>query len=583
MKILKSQKMIFVALLAFFTVFVSVPEAAAAETATRKANAAKLGVIRGKVLDQRGIPIADATIAILRAGTSRILKQVHSASDGSFIAKILPGKYTVLAVAQGFNPETFSDVEVGRFTELNYGFKLERAGSGNTLPERRVDRNNPKWIIRSATNRSIYQNQEGELPIDSETAEFETAELPESGDERRGRRDGQTVVETFVASTNEGVYSGINAATLIPVGEKAELVLVGQTAIGSGQAPKRVEANLSFRPNDSHQLRLVTSFGTFGTIEGIGNDERETLSQVSVHATDEWRVREGIVLVYGFDYSRFVGAGGDSVLTPRLGLQFDVDAKTRFRSAYTAQTDNRTWAKAIELENAQVLFREPAAMEDIALEDGMPVMRDSRRLEFGIERVLDNSSVLEANVFFDSTLSRGVGFNRLPFDGLGENGITEFVGNQQGNAHGLRVVYTRRLGGRFSTSAGYSFGRGQRLSDTAVSDPADLFERGYFQTFFGSFEADLRTGTNVKTVFRLSPDATVFAIDPFQGRLAIYDPSLSVLVTQNLPTLGLPFRAEAVVDARNLFDFQTGVVTDEGSLRINSQRRMLRGGILVRF
>ena len=104
-----------------------------------------------------------------------------------------------------------------------------------------------------------------------------------------------------------------------------------------------------------------------------------------------------------------------------------------------------------------------------------------------------------------------------------------------------------------------------------------------FQSFFGQFEADLKTGTNVKTIFRLSPQATVFAIDPFQGRLAIYDPSLSILVTQNLPTLGFPFHAEAVVDARNLFGFQTGVSGEEGTLRMNSQGRMLRGGILVRF
>jgi len=116
-----------------------------------------------------------------------------------------------------------------------------------------------------------------------------------------------------------------------------------------------------------------------------------------------------------------------------------------------------------------------------------------------------------------------------------------------------------------------------------VSNPADLFREDYFQSLFGQFEADLRSGTNVKTIYRLSPAATIFAIDPFQGRLAIYDPGLSVLVTQNLPTLGLPFRAEATVDARNLFDFQTGIMGDEGSLKLTGQGRTLRGGILVRF
>jgi hypothetical protein len=87
----------------------------------------------------------------------------------------------------------------------------------------------------------------------------------------------------------------------------------------------------------------------------------------------------------------------------------------------------------------------------------------------------------------------------------------------------------------------------------------------------------------VRTIFRFSPQATVFAIDPFQGRLAIYDPSLSVMITQSLPSLGLPIRAEAIVDARNILDFQTGVSGEEGSLKLNSGRRILRGGILVRF
>ncbi|MEJ7700420.1 MAG: hypothetical protein WKF71_12350 [Pyrinomonadaceae bacterium] len=116
-----------------------------------------------------------------------------------------------------------------------------------------------------------------------------------------------------------------------------------------------------------------------------------------------------------------------------------------------------------------------------------------------------------------------------------------------------------------------------------MTNPANVFENDFFQTFVGQFDADFDTGTQVKTIFRLSPEATVFAIDPFAGRMAIYDPSLSIKVTQSLPTLGLPFRAKAVLDARNLFDFQTGVDGEEGSLKLNSGGRILRGGISLRF
>ncbi|MEJ7848150.1 MAG: carboxypeptidase regulatory-like domain-containing protein [Pyrinomonadaceae bacterium] len=555
-----------------FTVAASLPAASFANTAV-KSNSG-LGVIKGIVRDNGGSPIADATVAIFRVGTSNVLKQVRSAADGSFIAKILPGTYTVLAVAQGFNPVTLAAVEVGRSSQLNYGFKLERAGSGNTLPEKKLDRNNPKWVIRAAqTSRSIYQNQEGDDGVTvEETAEGAEVEVK--------KRSGHTVVETYFAGSDSGAYAGVNAATLVPLGENAEIVFAGQAGIGR-DAPQRFESLAKFRPVDGHQVRLNTSIASLGSF--TVNNANKSLAQFSVQALDEWNVREGLILVFGVDYSRFIGAGNDFSVSPRLGLQFDVDNKTRFRTAYTTQTEERTWGRAIELEDAQVTFRDPAVMQDFVVENEKPQMIKSRRFEFGIERVLDNKSSIEANAFFDATLGRGVGFTSQPFDALDSEGFGEFTGNQQGKAQGIRVVYSRRLSGRFSTSAGYSFGGGQKISEEGLSNPAELFQQDYFQSFFGQFEADLKTGTNVKTIFRLSPQATVFAIDPFQGRLAIYDPGLSVLVTQSLPTLGLPFHAEAVVDARNLFGFQTGVSCEEGGLRLNSQQRALRGGILVRF
>lgn len=573
-------KPILVALTVFSTVFAAALESQAKVVVESKGN---LGVIKGIVRDEGGTPIANATVAIFRVGTSKLLKQVRSASDGSFLAKILPGTYTILAVAQGFNPVTLSEVAVNRSTEHSYGFKLERSGSGNTLPEKKNDRNSSKWRIRAAqSQRSIYQNQDGSPPVDEnkagKTAVEETIAVAEREDEE-AKRSGQTVVETYFAGTENGNYAGVNFATLLPVGEKAEIVFAGQ--VGANDAPNRFETNLKFRPDDNHQILLKTSYGNLGKLKIEDTDK--SLGQFSVQALDEWKIRDDVILVLGFDYSRFTGAGDDFSISPRVGLQFDVNEKTRFRGAFTTVTEEKSWARAIELEGSSIVFNEPVAVEDFVVESGKPQMNRSRRLEFGIERVLDNNSSIEANVFLDTTLGRGVGLASLPFNVLGTEDFSDFVANQQGKAQGVRIVYTRRLNSRFSTSAGFALGSGQKLSENGISNPADVFENDFFQTFFGQFDADLKTGTSVKTIFRLSPQATVFAIDPFQGRLAIYDPSLSVLVTQSLPTLGLPIRAEAIVDARNLLDFQTGVSGEEGSLRLNSQRRTLRGGILVRF
>jgi len=543
-----------------------------------------LGVIKGVVRDEGGSPIGDAIVAIFRAGTSKLLKQVSSSSDGSFLAKVMPGTYTVLAVAQGFNPVTLLGVEIGRSAEVNQGFKLERVGSGNTLAEKHLDRNSSKWRIRAAqSQRSIYQHGQGQAPINENQTKTDDADAIAAdvvSDERNAPRRGQTVVETYFAGSDHGRYGGVNIASFVPVSEKVDVVFAGQ--VGSGKnTPQRFETALKFRPTADHQIRLDSSFGRPGYVTA-GNNGRQ-LGQLSFQALDEWKIRDGVILVLGVDYSRFTGAGNDSSLSPRIGVQFDVDAKTRFRSAFTTQTEEKTWARAVDLEGESVAFTEPVSIDDLSLINGKPQMNKSRRLEFGIERVLDNNSSIEANVFFDATLGRGVGLNSFSFDTLGGDGFSEFVANQQGRSSGMRVVYSRRISGTLSTSAGYAFGSGQKLSKSALTNPSNVFEGDFFQSFFAQLAADLKTGTSVKTVFRLSPQATVFAIDPFKGRLAIYDPGLSVVVTQSLPTLGLPIRAEAIIDARNLFDFQAAVFGEEGSLGLNAQRRMLRGGIQVRF
>ena len=556
--------------------FGAVPPAQAVSRPLSTENKGGLGVIRGMVRDSGGSPISDATVAIFYLGTSKLLKQVQSASDGSFMAKIIPGTYTVLAVAQGFNPVTLADVEVNKSAEIVYGFRLERAGSGNTLPEKRADRNSSKWHIRAAAaQRSIYQNREGNAPVDERAeaiAEAAEAEAPRT-------QRGQSVVETYFAGDKRGNYAGVNFATAVPIADETTAVFAGQ--LGKGRnAPLRFETDLKLKPKSGHQVRLGASFASAAaklpTADG-------TLGQFSFQATDEWKFRDGVILVLGLDYSKFTGVGNDSALTPRLGLQFDVDAKTRVRSAFTSQNTDVTWSQVVDLEGSNVTFRDPVAVDDFVSVAGRPQMNRSSRLEFGVERVLDNRSSVELNAFFDATAGRGVGINSFSFDTLSPGSFDGLVANQQGRSQGVRAVYSRRVGGPFTVSAGYSLGRGQKLSANGITDPGAMFDNGFFQSFFSQVAATLDSGTSVRTVFRLSPQATVFAIDPFKGSLAIYDPGLSVLVTQSLPTLGLPIHAEMVVDGRNLFDFQSGIRGEERGLRLSSQGRMLRGGVLVRF
>ena len=561
--------------------------------------AGRAATVSGSVRDNKGNPIAGAIVSLIKDGASEIIKQVKSAGDGTFIAKIAPGRYSLRAIADGFGAVLFDSVQVRPADEVIYRFNLEPIGSGRTAPERRKDRDDRKWILRSRSgNRSIFQMGEGEddtvnAVLTAQDGANEPTDEPsdvtaaENQNEDQGLARTQGVVETYFASssgTHAFNFAGLNFALSRPVNQRVDLIVAGQAGIGTG-APQRLQATASVRATDNHRVSLSASGGMLDSYATARATDRGSLGQFSLRAVDEWIVRDGVVIVLGLDYSRFFGASNSSSVSPRFGVQFDAGPRTRVRAGYAAGTD---WASAaqsvIEFEESQVVFREPVSTP-VAYVDGRGVMERSSRLEFGVERVIDNESNVEATAFFDTTSNRGVGLFSTPLSAFsGEAGEPlSSVANQQGAARGLRVIYTRRISRVLNASAGYAVGRGQQLSTKGVTDPSELFESGFFQSAAFEMSANLDSGTRVRTVFRFSPRATVFAIDPFAGRLAVYDPSLSILITQELPTFGLPLRAQAVIDARNLLDTQTSTEDGEMVMSVDAARRSLRGGISVRF
>ena len=552
-----------------------------------------LATITGTVRDNRGNPLAGALVSLVREGVKTV-KEARTDKQGNFIARVLPGRYGIKAIADGFSEVVFTQVDVKAQQELVYRFNLEPAGNGNTLPERRRDREDVKWTLRSAQQRrSVFQIQDGEdgsikVATQSETAEnvpVESApEIPaEATSDSRVKPHG--VLESYFASNAYGSsYVGLNFAVATPVSDSVELIFAGQT--GAGDAPERLEAMTRFHVGNRHRVGVSAAGARFANPVWTSRltDHSDLQGQISLRAVDEWIVRDGIVIVMGLDYSRFIGAGGAHAITPRFGVQYDANARTRVKAAFASGGDEDGIQSVARFEDEQVVFRSQAA-RPVAFVDGQAVLERSHRLEFGVERVLDNSSNVEATAFFDTTTGRGVGLLSGPasaFSGRTGDAFLD-IANQQGSSRGIRIVYTRRLNRVWTASAGYAFGRGQQLSAEGFSSPTELFESGYFQTAAFQVAAGFNTGTQVRTVLRFSPEATVFAIDPFAGRLGVYDPSLSIQILQELPSFGLPVRAEAILDARNLLDAQTSSDNGEILTFIGNNRRSVRGGISVRF
>jgi len=555
---------------------------------------AGMATITGTVRDNKGNPLAGAIVTLLREGTKQTTKEALTDRAGNFVAKVLPGRYGIKAIANGFNEVVFAAVGVRPSQELIYRFNLEPLRYGNTLPERRRDRDDVKWILRSAqSRRSIFQVQEGEdssikaVADAAETSTLETApETPNADTNSNSKNKSHGVVETYVSSNAfSAPYAGFNFAVSTPISDGVELIFSGQTGVGP-DAPERFEASTRFRLGERHKVGITGAGLKLNAPVWLThpNNQPDVLGQVSMRAIDEWIVRDGIVIVMGLDYSRFIGGGDAHALTPRIGVQFDANARTRVRAAFAAGGDEDGIQSVASFEDDQIVFRQQP-LRPVAFVDGEAVLERSHRLEFGIERILDNNSNVEATAFFDTTSGRGIGLLSAPGSAFSGTAGDAFIGvaNQQGSSRGIRLVYTRRLNRVWTAQAGYAFGRGQQLAAGGITDPNNLFENGLFQTAAFQMGAGFRTGTQVRTVLRFSPQATVFAIDPFAGRLGVYDPSLSIQVTQDLPSFGLPVRAEAILDARNLLDAQTSSDSRESVIIVGTNRRSVRGGISVRF
>ena len=60
-----------------------------------------LGTITGTVKDNKGNPLTGALVSLLREGAKQV-KEARTDDKGNFIARVLPGRYGIRAIATGF-------------------------------------------------------------------------------------------------------------------------------------------------------------------------------------------------------------------------------------------------------------------------------------------------------------------------------------------------------------------------------------------------------------------------------------------------------------------------------------------------
>jgi len=584
-----------------------------------------LAFITGTVRDERGTPLVGATVAVLepRLGGKEI-KSARTDGQGRFLTGVVPGIWTVRAMAEGFIPK-FTRLVLNRSAKTSYDFQLK---SDNTLVQKRGDSDNYRWISLSAPRHVLNLREEAEeeaVELSNDTAQQKG--LLATPPSFHGMAQFVAVTSSAPAGLSAPDFFGTNFAVSGSMGGNFEMAFIGQRGVGD-LAPQRLAAVATVRPGAVHQITAMIGYGQVGlsqvglsqvglsrtrpqeidtdgsplewrrnarTLGAALRPGQTSLDQISLSATDSWQVFRPLLVIYGFDYSRFVGSVNDrdSVL-PRLAVQYSPSSRVRLNAAVTPGASERLNSpEGFNSENIQASFE--SAPAEVANSDA-PILDRSQRFEVGVERSFggagERDTSIEASVFYDLISGHGVGLLALPLEVSPENQTTfqemaHQITAMNGAARGVRVMLNRRINDHLTASAGYSFGRGSRLDGAPISQatPAQLFRGGFFQVATAKLDLDFteQTGTRVSTVIRLLPPGWVFAIDPFAGRMSVYDPNINVYVTQELPSFGLPMRWEALVDIRNLLNQALGVEDGVVQLASARARRTVRGGLAFRW
>jgi hypothetical protein len=537
--------------------------------------AAAMGSIRGVIKDSQGNPLIGASIFVLAETAEtqavKIIKRASTDKEGKFIAAgLIPGHYLLKAEAAGFAPIAFAaDVQPRKVIVFD-SILMRREG---TLAEKTRLNLDPKYAARRARG-SIFHYDENKPAVTP--AEDETIALTPRTAELHGYVNAFTQTAAG-ADSDTGSMTGANFAVSQQVGRDANVIMSGQVAQGSS-ATQRFEVLTTGHAGDRHKLGLALGYARFTFSRA---NKTPQIGQFSLSASDTWQVAGPVLVVYGLEFARFTeGASATSVL-PKFGISVDAGARTRVFAGLTPGSSVDEQAK-INLESGEIVFSQPKAVA-ISTE-GAPITDSSYRLQVGAERILSDKSSVEMMAFFDTVSGHGVGLLAIPVERVEDQPSFQSA-HQKGRSRGLRLVYNRRINNVLNGSIGYAFGEGQQLDENGITDPAHLFTNSAFQIVSAKINANfISTGTQISTVLRIAPARAVFAIDPFEGQIATFDPNISISLSQALPSFGfLPGQLEALVDVRNLLDQQASVADERQQLVSSRFNRLVRVGVSMRF
>ena len=537
------------------TVVMFVSAALLAGTGHAQNSKSPAGMIRGRVQDSVGFPLVGALVAVQSADVAFRERWVFTDHVGAFsIPDLVAGKYFLKVTRSNFLPSATRDIDLDIGADLALTVNLQTALDIVRRGIRRVSLEDMKWVLRSApSTRPILRLTQDDGAI-----------AEENGAAARSERSGyfQLYSTSHETSGPSSDTVGSQFAFNVPLAGDSQVTFTGQYTEAADQ-PRGIGATYEFSSADRHQSSLAINLRQGALINGEveGSEARE----ISIEYGERLQWSEHLLLDYSAVVGRADGMDEHSYLRPEFGVTWVPRVRTMFRASLSRQSP----------EDAMDPIRGLAYFDRAVYLP--PDLERYSHMEVGATHTLSENVQVSAVAFRDE-----LGTQALLVDANdGRRAIMIFDASNAPTT-GVRLAADRSFRD-FEAGLAYTYANAVGFDEDVVS-PDDLRQQARNKSFHLvtariKTKIDL-TQTAVTAVYRWSSGFSLGPVDPYQRFAEYNDPTLSLTIAQDLPSLKiLPGKLQAIVDARNLFD------PSFGSRRTvyAGYPRLLKGGIHIKF
>ena len=511
-----------------------------------------LGTISGTVQDSDGRFMSGALVSVSVSGPSVDRMRFTDSRGGFLFENLLPGEYFVQVTMSRFAASQKERVQLEsgggptlKFTLITVAEVLNRAASRDAKQASDI-----VWTLRSArgTQSVLRYADSVSTPVFGPLAPDYSGYL-------------QFYSKADPGARTASMTRGSRFAVTLGLPSNAKLTVAGQYNV-SPLEPKGASALYEFQSMEGHQTKIGVDVR-----QGVVLDDAfaaEELKEFQASYSDKFYLTETLAFEQGAELGHAEGRSSNNYFRPRGTISWVPNQKTVIHATVNTQAPGQ----ADDPVRARVYY------EQVNLP---PSFEHYLHGEIGASRFVDDATKVSVAFFQDRANYRAL-FVTAPD---GRHGLLIFDGKDS-PSQGVRLFVNREFNG-FETGFGYTAATGPSLSPFAAfwGDPLSHMSRRRFHVVTARVKTDFElTNTELTAVYRWVSKYAASAIDPYQQNAEYNDPTLSISITQNLPTFGaIPAKVQAIFDARNIFEQPFGSSKNQLAL----SPRFVKGGINIRF